>query len=171
MKTLLALLPVLHCAFLCLLCGPSSAAEARRPNIVFILADDLGVGSVNCYYAPTNLVRTPNIDRLAREGRRFTDANTPASVCSPTRYAVLTGRYCWRTPLKHEVLGVGDPLWIETNRLTMASLLQRKGYHTAAIGKWHLGYGSSKPEVVARLSALLDQYRSQGHSRDKLSNP
>jgi arylsulfatase A-like enzyme len=115
------------------------------PNIVFILADDLGVGSVNCYHAGTNLVRTPNMDRLAREGRRFTDANTPSSVCSPTRYAVLTGRYCWRTPLKHEVLGVGDPLWIETNRLTVASLVKRHGYATAAIGKWHLGYGPSKP--------------------------
>ena len=120
-------------------------ASADRPNIVFILADDLGVGSVNCYHAATNLVRTPNIDRLAHEGRRFTDANTPASVCSPTRYAVLTGRYCWRTPLKHEVLGVGDPLWIETNRLTVASLVKRHGYQTAAIGKWHLGYGPVKP--------------------------
>ena len=145
MKSALALLPIFHFGFLCLLCGPSSAAEARRPNIVFILADDLGVGSVNCYHAATNLVHTPNIDRLAREGRRFTDANTPSSVCSPTRYAVLTGRYCWRTALKHEVLAVGDPLWIETNRLTVASLLQRQGYHTAAVGKWHLGYGPTNP--------------------------
>jgi arylsulfatase A len=122
-----------------------AAVPATKPNIVFILADDLGVGSVNCYHADPKLVRTPNIDRLAREGRRFTDANTPASVCSPTRYATLTGRYCWRTPLKHEVLGVGDPLWIETSRLTVASLLKRQGYRTAAIGKWHLGYGPAKP--------------------------
>ncbi len=133
-------------ALLSLLGGASLATESPRcPNLVFILADDLGVGSVNCYHAATNLVRTPNIDRLARDGRRFTDANTPASVCSPTRYAVLTGRYCWRTSLKHEVLAVGDPLWIETNRLTVASLLQRQGYHTAAIGKWHLGYGPTNP--------------------------
>jgi arylsulfatase A-like enzyme len=125
---------------------PMVAAESvSPPSIVFILADDLGVGSVNSYHAGTNLVRTPSLDRLAREGRRFTDANTPSSVCSPTRYAVLTGRYCWRTPLKHEVLGVGDPLWIETNRLTVASLVKRHGYQTAAIGKWHLGYGPAKP--------------------------
>jgi arylsulfatase A-like enzyme len=122
-----------------------AAPSTQRPNIVYILSDDLGVGAVNCYHAPTNLVRTPNIDRLAREGRRFTDANTPASVCSPTRYGAMTGRYCWRTPLKHEVLGVGDPLWIEPTRLTVASLLKRHGYRTAAIGKWHLGYGSTKP--------------------------
>lgn len=123
----------------------AATPKPARPNIVFILADDLGVGSVNCYHAGTNLVRTPSIDRLAHEGRRFTDANTPSSVCSPTRYAVLTGRYCWRTPLKHEVLGLGDPLWIETNRLTVASLVKRHGYQTAAIGKWHLGYGPTKP--------------------------
>ncbi|MCX7047502.1 MAG: arylsulfatase [Candidatus Sumerlaeota bacterium] len=121
------------------------ALRSKRPNIVIILSDDLGWGSLNCYGADTKLIRTPNCDRLAREGIRFTDANTPSSVCSPTRYGLLTGRYCWRTPLKHEVLGVGDPLWIEPTRLTIASLLKKHGYHTAAIGKWHLGYGASKP--------------------------
>jgi arylsulfatase A len=127
---------------------PTMAAAAkgasRRPNIVFILADDLGWGSLGCYGANADLVRTPNCDRLAREGIRFTDANTPSSVCSPTRYAVLTGRYCWRSSLKHGVLAVQAPLLIETNRLTLASLLQREGYRTAAVGKWHLGYGLSR---------------------------
>lgn len=110
--------------------------------MVLILADDLGYGSVGCYGADPALVQTPHIDRLAREGRRFTDANTPSSVCSPTRYAVLTGRYCWRTSLAHGVLPTDAPLHIEPARLTLASLLRRQGYATAAIGKWHLGYGS-----------------------------
>lgn len=117
------------------------AAKPATPNIVIILADDLGYGSLGCYGADTNLVRTPNCDRLAREGIRFTDAYAPASICSPTRYALLTGRYCWRTPLKFGVLPYDAPLWIETNRPTLASMLRRHGYRTAAIGKWHLGYG------------------------------
>ncbi len=118
---------------------------ASKPNIIMILADDFGYGSAGCYGADGKLVRTPNIDRLAREGRRFTDACTPSSVCSPTRYGMLTGRYCWRTSLKQQVLNVKDPLHIETNRTTVASLLQRNGYATAAIGKWHLGYGATSP--------------------------
>ena len=106
---------------------------AQYPNIVIILSDDLGYGSVNSYGADKRHVRTPSIDRLAREGRRFTDANTPASVCTPTRYAVLTGRYCWRTSLQHGVLGITSPMLIETSRLTIASLLKSVGYRTAAI--------------------------------------
>ncbi len=121
--------------------GERSAAP--KPNIIVILADDLGWGSLNCYGAPKTLIRTPNCDRLANEGIRLTDANTPSSVCSPTRYALLTGRYCWRTSLQHEVLGTMAPLHIETSRLTIASLLKKHGYRTAAVGKWHLGYGSS----------------------------
>ncbi len=124
-----------------LLALASGLAAAERPNIVIILADDYGYGSAGCYGADPRLIRTPAIDRLAREGRRFTDALTTSSVCSPTRYSLLTGRYCWRTALKSEVLGVFSPLHIETNRLTLASLLKRHGYATAAIGKWHLGYG------------------------------
>ncbi len=122
----------------------SVAPRAERPNVVIILSDDLGYGSVGCYGADSKLVRTPNVDRLAREGRRFTDANTTSSVCSPTRYSLLTGRYCWRTPLKHEVLGVFSPLHIEPGRLNLASLLKRHGYATAAVGKWHLGYGTER---------------------------
>jgi arylsulfatase A len=120
------------------------AAVSPPPNIVIILSDDLGYGSVSCYGADPKLVRTPNIDRLAREGRRFTDGNTTSSVCSPTRYSLLTGRYCWRTSLSNEVLNVFAPLHIETNRLNLASLLRRHGYHTAAVGKWHLGYGTAE---------------------------
>jgi len=127
-----------------------SAAEASRPNIVVILADDFGYGSAGCYGVDPNLVKTPAIDRLAAEGRRFTDANTTSSVCSPTRYSVLTGRYCWRTSLKEGVLGTFSPLHIEKTRLNMASLLKQHGYATAAVGKWHLGYGMPDDSPVWR---------------------
>ena len=114
---------------------------ALRPNVVVILADDFGYGSAGCYGADPRLVQTPALDRLAREGRRFTDGNTTSSVCSPTRYSLITGRYCWRTSLKHEVLGTFSPLHIEPGRVTLASVVKKHGYQTAAIGKWHLGYG------------------------------
>ena len=130
-------------SWLVFVCPLSIAEEASgKPNIVIILADDLGYGSVGCFGANHELVRTPNIDRLAREGRTFTDANTTSSVCTPTRYSLLTGRYCWRTSLKYETLNTFAPLLIEPGRLNMASMLKAQGYHTAAIGKWHLGYGA-----------------------------
>jgi arylsulfatase A len=123
----------------------SVARAAERPNVVVILSDDYGYGSAGCYGANPALIRTPNIDRLAREGRRFTDAGTPSSVCTPTRYALLTGRYCWRTHLNHGgVANTLDPLLIETSRPTIASLLKKHGYATAMVGKWHLGYGTDK---------------------------
>lgn len=124
--------------------GASEKSEPKgKPNIVVILSDDYGYGSAGCCGANPALVKTPNIDRLAAEGRRFTDANTTSSVCSPTRYSLLTGRYCWRTSLKSGVLSTFAPLHIETTRLNMASLLKKHGYSTAAVGKWHLGYGTA----------------------------
>lgn len=144
---------------LCLLCAGSlswPAAAAEKPNIVVILADDYGYGSAGCYGANPTLVKTPNIDRIAAEGRRFTDANTTSSVCSPTRYSVLTGRYCWRTSLDHEVLGTFSPLHIETTRLTMASLLKKHGYATAAVGKWHLGYGTADESPAWRTDYMAE---------------
>jgi arylsulfatase A-like enzyme len=122
-----------------------AVADPARPNIVVILADDLGYGSVGCYGADPALLSTPRIDRMANEGRRFLDANTPASICSPTRYGLLTGRYSWRTKIKFGVLAQTSPLWIEPQRPTIASVLKGHGYRTAAIGKWHLGYGSKPP--------------------------
>lgn len=111
---------------------------ARRPNIVLILADDLGWGDVSCNQ-PGNVYKTPQIDRIAREGVRFTNAHAPHSVCTPTRYALLTGRYCWRTFVREGVLpGYGKPL-IDKRRLTLASLLKQHGYTTGAFGKWHVG--------------------------------
>jgi arylsulfatase A len=132
--------------FVCLLLAVEVQAVEQivpsKPNVIIILSDDLGWGSIGCYGANAELVQTPNIDRLAKEGRRFTDANTTSSVCSPTRYAMMTGRYCWRTSLISEVLGTTSPLHIETSRLTIPSMLKNQGYRCAAVGKWHLGYGT-----------------------------
>ncbi|MBT3274466.1 MAG: arylsulfatase [Spirochaetales bacterium] len=109
-----------------------------KPNIIVILTDDLGYGDLGCYN-PKSKIPTPNLDRLAEEGVRFTDAHAPSSVCTPTRYAVLTGRYCWRTHLKKGVLRASAPPLIENDRITIGKMLQEHGYRTAAIGKWHLG--------------------------------
>jgi arylsulfatase A len=108
------------------------------PNIVVVLADDLGYGDARCYNRDSK-IPTPNMDRLAQRGLRFTDAHTPSSVCTPTRYGLLTGQYCWRTRLKQGVLDGFSPPLIDRGRLTLASLLKNVGYSTACIGKWHLG--------------------------------
>ena len=130
-------------ALLCVFAAQrETIAASGKPNIVVILADDLGYGDLSCYGA--KLIDTPNIDRLAKDGMRFTQACTPSSVCSPTRYGLLTGRYSWRNPL-HAPTGVhgpAGPLLFEPDRLTLAKMLQGEGYRTAAIGKWHLGFGS-----------------------------
>jgi arylsulfatase A-like enzyme len=123
---------------------PRSLFAARssesKPNIVFILADDLGYGDLRCLNRASK-VPTPNMDRLAAEGVRFTDAHAPAAVCTPTRYGILTGRYCWRTRLKSGVLGNGYArALIEPGRVTVASMLRKRGYHTGCVGKWHLGF-------------------------------
>lgn len=133
---------------LCLLCAvaafAASAAQphrgqaARLPNIVFILADDMGPGDVSAYN-PNGKIPTPNIDRIAREGMRFNDAHSNSSVCTPTRYGIMTGRYAWRTRLKERVLQGHSPHLINPQRETVASFLKRQGYATACVGKWHLG--------------------------------
>lgn len=128
-------------------CYVSSVAGERqeKPNIVFILADDLGYGSVNCYGADKNLVRTPNIDGIAEKGMKFTNAYAAASICTPTRYSFLTGRYPWRSSLKFGVIDSPDALLPNPDRVTVADILKDQGYTTAAIGKWHLGYGNKQP--------------------------
>ena len=117
----------------------SAAGPDTRPNIVIILADDMGYGDAACYN-PESKIPTPHLDRLSREGLRFTDAHSPSAVCSPTRYGLLTGRYPWRSRLKSGVLGPWNAPLIEKDRLTLPAMLQTKGYATAAIGKWHLGW-------------------------------
>jgi arylsulfatase A-like enzyme len=121
------------------LLAPFSLLDAmQKPNLVFILADDLGYGDLGCYNEHSK-IPTPNLDRLANEGMRFKDAHSPSSVCTPTRYALLTGRYSWRTRLQRNVLGPWDKPLIAPDRLTVGKLLQQHGYTTACIGKWHLG--------------------------------
>lgn len=117
----------------------ASQLAAERPNVVYILADDLGYGDFSCYGATH--FDTPAADRLAEEGMRFTDAHSPSSVCSPSRYAALTGRYAWRSWLKNWVVQVNQPLLVETDRLTLGTMFQEAGYVTACVGKWHLGWG------------------------------
>ncbi|HVJ68653.1 MAG TPA: arylsulfatase, partial [Caulifigura sp.] len=115
------------------------AAEPQPPNIVLILADDLGYGDISCQNDQSK-VATPNINRLAHQGMRFTDAHSPATVCTPTRYSLLTGQMAFRVPRGGTVFtGVGGPSLIAPGRLTLASLLKSKGYATACVGKWHVG--------------------------------
>jgi len=114
------------------------AESASNPNIVFIMADDMGYGDPGCYGATK--IPTPHMDRLAGEGVRFVDAHSASAVCTPSRYSVLAGRYCWRTRLERWVMGgFGAPL-IAPQRMTVASMLKQHGYATAAVGKWHLGF-------------------------------
>ncbi len=117
----------------------SAQGHSEFPNIVIILADDLGYGDVKALN-PEAKVSTPHIDALARTGLTFTDAHSPSSVCTPTRYGLLTGRYAWRTSLKEGVLWPYDPPLIASERLTLPEMLREAGYRTAAIGKWHLGW-------------------------------
>jgi len=111
----------------------------KNPNIIFILADDMGYGDLGCYN-PESKIPTPNMDKLASQGIKFLDAHSPAALCTPSRYGLLTGRYCWRTRLKKGViLGYDETPLIENGRTTIAQILREKGYGTACIGKWHLG--------------------------------
>lgn len=111
----------------------------ERPNIIFILADDMGYGDISCLGEKSKL-NTENLDRMASEGVIFTDAHSSSSVSTPTRYGVLTGRYNWRSDIKQGVLNGYSKALIKPGRETMASMLKKQGYTTAAIGKWHLGW-------------------------------
>ena len=151
------------------------AQSQQRPNVIFILADDLGYGDLSCLN-PGSKISTPNIDRLARQGKTFTDAHTPASLCTPTRYGILTGRYGWRSSLKRGVLKHYDPPLIEPERFTVGKLFQENAYATACIGKWHLGWdwplrnnsffrdslykGNDKPADRLRIEKLVDFSKS-----------
>ena len=112
--------------------------DKQRPNILLILADDLGYGDVQCYN-PDSKIPTPHCNRLAKEGMLFTDAHSPSTVCTPTRYSILTGRMAFRLNYKGVFTGVGGPCLITPDRLTLPGMLREKGYDTAMFGKWHVG--------------------------------
>lgn len=117
----------------------SAKKRDKTPNVIFILADDLGYGDVSCFNENAKII-TPNIDSLASSGVRFSNAHTSSSVCSPTRYGILTGRYSWRSTMKEGVLSGYSKSLIKQEQTTVAGLLKSKGYTTAFIGKWHLGW-------------------------------
>jgi len=135
---------------LSVMCHSRSSGAERPPNIVLILADDLGYGDVSCYNDQA-AVKTPHIDRLAHQGMLFTDAHSPATVCTPTRYSLMTGQMAFRVPNGGTVFtGVGGPSLITPDRLTLAEMLRERGYSTACVGKWHVGmtfYDSSGQPV------------------------
>src|SRR4051812_25008094 len=121
----------------------AGAADAPRPNVVVIMADDMGYGDLGCYGATK--IKTPHCDRLAREGRRFTDAHTPSGSCSPTRFGLLTGGYPWRGDRVPGALTASDAYKLRDGEPTVANLLKSAGYTTGCIGKWHLGVQSKRP--------------------------
>ena len=118
--------------------GRTAESREKLPNIVYILCDDLGYGDVKCLN-PEGKIATSNVDKLAAGGMIFTDAHSGSSVCTPTRYGVMTGRYSWRTRLQTGVLGGYSSRLIAPGRMTVASFLKENGYATACFGKWHLG--------------------------------
>ncbi len=133
--------------------GLASAVEsgARLPNVIVIMADDVGYGDIGSYGATK--VSTPHLDRLAREGRRFTDAHSPSAVCTPTRFALLTGQYAWRQRAGAGILSGEAPLCIRTSQFTLPRVFKMAGYATGAVGKWHLGLGGdgqADPDSVAK---------------------
>jgi len=119
-------------------CGPQTK-HTDHPNIIYVLADDLGYGDIGAFNVEGK-IKTPSLDEMAKEGMKFTDAHTTSSVCTPTRYGILTGRYNWRSNLKSGVLWGYSPALIPNERATVATVLRNAGYHTAFIGKWHLGW-------------------------------
>ena len=126
-------------ALIVLSVGCRSVEQVQHPNIIYVLADDMGYGDIKAFN-PNGKIPTPNLDKLAAGGIMFTDAHTSSSVCTPTRYGILTGRYNWRSKLKKGVLTGKSKALIPRERTTVASMLQSNGYHTSFIGKWHLGW-------------------------------
>jgi arylsulfatase A len=119
----------------------SQQIQQRRPNVLLILADDLGPGDPGIFN-PESRIPMPNFNRLATQGVRFTDMHSPSAVCTPTRYGLLTGQYCWRTQLKRGVLNGESPSLLRPGQQTLGSVMKARGYQTAVIGKWHLGLGT-----------------------------
>jgi arylsulfatase A-like enzyme len=131
---------------------------AEKPNIVYIMCDDLGYGDIHCMAPETSKIATPCVDKLASEGMTFTDAHSGSSVCSPTRYGLMTGRYSWRTRLQRGVVTGYAPSLIAPDRPTVAGFLKAQGYHTAVIGKWHLDFLYLDPKTG-------EEYKRKDHKK------
>ncbi|WP_299668773.1 arylsulfatase [uncultured Polaribacter sp.] len=130
----------------------TAQVKPQKPNIVFILCDDLGYGDVQSLSPKTSKIKTPSIDMLVRDGMVFTDAHSGSSVCTPTRYGIMTGRYSWRTKLQRGVVQGFAPNLVAEDRLTIANFLKDQGYNTAIIGKWHLNFQYLDPITKKTLS-------------------
>ena len=139
-------------------------AAADKPNIVFVLCDDLGYGDIHCLNPERGKIPTPGVDRLAKEGMIFTDAHSGSSVCTPTRYGLLTGRYSWRTRLQSGVVQGFKPCLIAPDRPTVAGFLKSQGYHTAIVGKWHLDFLYQDPKTG---KTLKRQPKGKGKANSK----
>lgn len=153
----------------CALSGQMTQA-AEKPNIIFILADDMSFDSVSANNSEMGALKTPHLDTLISEGMNFTDAHSGSAVCTPTRYGLLTGRYCWRTKLEEAVLWEWAAPLIEKDRLTVAELLQGQGYRTGMVGKWHLGmdwYGNDGKIVNGDLK-LTDSYFKKDGAAERI---
>ncbi|MDE1163365.1 MAG: arylsulfatase [Acidobacteriaceae bacterium] len=141
----------------------AAVGTGRKPNILYILTDDLGWGDIDVYNEHS-AIPTPNLNRLATQGMRFTDMHASSAVCTPSRYSILTGRYCWRSRLKKGVLNGDSPMLIEDGRMTVPSMLKDSGYYTMGVGKWHLGLGNeaktdySKPLTPGPSTCGFDYY-------------
>jgi arylsulfatase A-like enzyme len=136
-----------------------STVYGKSPNIIYVICDDLGYGDIQCLNPKNGKIPTPHVDRLASEGMVFTDAHSGSSVCTPTRYGVLTGRYSWRTALQSGVVQGFAPCLIAKDRPTVASFLKNHGYDTAIIGKWHLNF------------KYLDPRGGEEYSKSKFKRP
>ncbi len=145
--------------------GSTAGAAEKLPNIVLILADDLGYGDLRCYNDQAK-VATPHLDRLAREGMRFVDAHSPSTVCTPTRYGLMTGQMPFRVPRGGTIFtGAGGPSLIVQGRLTLPMMLKRRGYATAAVGKWHIGLTFRDKDGTAIHEGGLEAVRRIDFSR------
>lgn len=147
-----------------------SSVQAENPNILLILADDLGYGDVSCYNSESK-VKTPYLDQMAEEGMRFTDAHSPSTVCTPTRYSLLTGQMAFRLNYPGVFTGVGGPGLIAKDRLTLPGMLREKGYETAMFGKWHIGMTFLDKEGQAINKNGLDAVKRIDYSRPVSDSP